>query len=153
MGWVDGRLTFRYADPDHRLAGVRLAQHAGLPTDRLDFDYRDQAWLLDVPAPAAWRLEYQLKLRHLDGREEWVNDPANPARVGGAFGDKSVLRRADYVEPDLVATKDGHLIARHEPDITNTTDVGAKFPGRETTKIVDGVPTTGFFAFSRTSAS
>ncbi|GIF64822.1 hypothetical protein Ais01nite_28570 [Asanoa ishikariensis] len=99
MGWVDGRLTFRYADPDHRLAGVRLAQHAGLPTDRLDFDYRDQAWLLDVPAPAAWRLEYQLKLRHLDGREEWVNDPANPARVGGAFGDKSVLRRADYVEP------------------------------------------------------
>ena len=30
---------------------------------------------------------------------------------------------ADYVEPDLVATKDGHLIARHEPDITNTTDV------------------------------
>jgi glycerophosphoryl diester phosphodiesterase len=30
---------------------------------------------------------------------------------------------ADYVEPDLVATKDGHLIARHEPNITNTTDV------------------------------
>ena len=30
---------------------------------------------------------------------------------------------ADYIEPDLVSTKDGHLIARHEPDITATTDV------------------------------
>ena len=47
---------------------------------------------------------------------------------------------ADYVEPDLVATKDGHLIARHEPDITNTTDVGQhpEFADRETTR-----PSTG----------
>ena len=39
---------------------------------------------------------------------------------------------ADYVEPDLVATKDGYLIARHEPDITNTTDVarGVRRPAR-----------------------
>jgi glycerophosphoryl diester phosphodiesterase len=59
---------------------------------------------------------------------------------------------ADYVEPDLVATKDGHLIARHEPNIADTTDVRAKFPGRETTKIVDGVPTTGFFASDFTLA-
>ena len=33
---------------------------------------------------------------------------------------------ADYIEPDLVATKDGHLIARHEPNISGTTDVGSK---------------------------
>ena len=32
---------------------------------------------------------------------------------------------ADYIEPDLVATKDGHLIARHEPNITTTTDVAS----------------------------
>ena len=51
-----------------------------------------------------------------------------------------------------MATKDGHLIARHEPDITLTTDVRAKFPGRETTKTVDGVPTTGFFASDFTLA-
>ncbi|GAA1884517.1 alpha/beta hydrolase [Asanoa iriomotensis] len=99
MGWVDGRLTLSYADPRHELAGVRLAQHAGMPADQLDFAYRDHAWFLDVAAPPAWRLEYQLRLRHLDGREEHVNDPGNPARVGGAFGDKSVLHRADYVEP------------------------------------------------------
>jgi glycerophosphoryl diester phosphodiesterase len=55
---------------------------------------------------------------------------------------------ADYIEPDLVATKDGHLIARHEPNITTTTDVAShpEFADRETTKVVDGVAETGFFA-------
>jgi glycerophosphoryl diester phosphodiesterase len=55
---------------------------------------------------------------------------------------------ADYIEPDLVATKDGHLIARHEPNITTTTDVAShpEFAGRRTTKVVDGVAETGWFA-------
>lgn len=55
---------------------------------------------------------------------------------------------ADYIEPDVVATKDGVLVARHEPDITNTTDVAdhPEFADRKTTKNVDGVPTTGWFA-------
>jgi glycerophosphoryl diester phosphodiesterase len=55
---------------------------------------------------------------------------------------------ADYIEPDLVATKDGRLIARHEPNITTTTDVGdhPEFASRETTKVVDGVAETGWFA-------
>ncbi len=61
---------------------------------------------------------------------------------------------ADYIEPDLVATKDGHLIARHEPNITTTTDVAShpEFADRETTKIVDGVAETGFFASDFTLA-
>ena len=53
---------------------------------------------------------------------------------------------ADYIEPDLVATKDGHLIARHEPNLVATTDVRDKFPERERTAIVDGFPEPGFFA-------
>jgi glycerophosphoryl diester phosphodiesterase len=55
---------------------------------------------------------------------------------------------ADYIEPDLVATKDGHLIARHEPNITTTTDVAShpEFADRMTTKVVDGVTETGWFA-------
>ena len=36
---------------------------------------------------------------------------------------------ADYIEPDLVSTKDGYLIARHEPMLGGTTDVAAKFRG------------------------
>lgn len=61
---------------------------------------------------------------------------------------------ADYIEPDLVATKDGHLIARHEPNITSTSDVAShpEFADRETTKVVDGVPETGFFASDFTLA-
>jgi glycerophosphoryl diester phosphodiesterase len=54
---------------------------------------------------------------------------------------------ADYIEPDLVVTKDGVLVARHEPEIGGTTDVAAhpEFAGRKTTKLLDGVATTGWF--------
>jgi glycerophosphoryl diester phosphodiesterase len=54
---------------------------------------------------------------------------------------------ADYIEPDLVSTKDGYLIARHEPNIGGTTDVASKFPAsRKSTYIVDGAPVTDYFA-------
>ncbi|MEJ7792106.1 MAG: glycerophosphodiester phosphodiesterase [Gaiellaceae bacterium] len=54
---------------------------------------------------------------------------------------------ADYIEPDLVPTKDGVLVARHENEIGGTTDVAARpeFAARKTTKTIDGVPTTGWF--------
>ncbi|MEU9138095.1 glycerophosphodiester phosphodiesterase [Streptomyces sp. NPDC048404] len=55
---------------------------------------------------------------------------------------------ADVVEAgDLVPTKDGHLVCRHEPEIGGTTDVSAhpEFAGRKTTKTLDGVATTGWF--------
>lgn len=54
---------------------------------------------------------------------------------------------ADYIEPDLVSTKDHVLIARHENDITGTTDVAdhPEFAGRKTTKTIDGQPITGWF--------
>lgn len=61
---------------------------------------------------------------------------------------------ADYIEPDLVATKDGHLIARHEPNLIDTTNVKSlpQFAGRRRTVMVDGVPTDGFFASDFTLA-
>jgi glycerophosphoryl diester phosphodiesterase len=54
---------------------------------------------------------------------------------------------ADYIEPDLVTTKDGVLVARHEPEIGGTTDVAnhPEFTARRTTKSLDGVATTGWF--------
>lgn len=72
----------------------------------------------------------------------------------------AIQRGADFIEPDLVTTKDGVLIARHEPmlavlkddgtvDFSNTTtDVYQRpeFADRKTTKILDGTPTTGWFA-------
>jgi glycerophosphoryl diester phosphodiesterase len=55
---------------------------------------------------------------------------------------------ADYVEPDLVSTKDGRLIVRHEPNISATTDVSRHpaFASRKRTAIVDGEAQTGWFA-------
>jgi glycerophosphoryl diester phosphodiesterase len=56
---------------------------------------------------------------------------------------------ADYVEPDLVTTKDHVLVARHEPNITDTTDVAShpEFADRKTTKVIDAgtPPQTGWF--------
>ncbi|MEH1818644.1 MAG: glycerophosphodiester phosphodiesterase [Nostoc sp.] len=54
---------------------------------------------------------------------------------------------ADYIEPDLVSTKDGVLIARHENEISETTDVAShpEFAYLQTTKIIDGETKTGWF--------
>jgi glycerophosphoryl diester phosphodiesterase len=52
---------------------------------------------------------------------------------------------ADFVEPDLVSTMDGVLIARHENEIGGTTDVADRFPDRKRTKTVDGRSIAGWF--------
>src|SRR5262245_29569188 len=93
-------------------------------------------------------------------------DPEHPLVIGhrGASGYLpehtlpgyvlAIKRGADYIEPDLVSTKDGHLVARHEPDITNTTDVAQhpEFASLKRTRMVDGVPVTGWFATDFTLA-
>jgi enterochelin esterase-like enzyme len=103
-------MAFRLVDPQRRLAGVRLVQHAGIPGEVLDFGYDAGVWQLVLPRPPVWRLEYKLELRHPDGGTEEICDPGNPRRVGGAFGDKSVLEFPDYREPGwlrLTATTPG----------------------------------------------
>ena len=59
----------------------------------------------------------------------------------------AIEQGADFIEPDLVMSKDGHLIVRHENEIGGTTNVAdhPEFADRRTTKTVDGVPTTGWF--------
>jgi glycerophosphoryl diester phosphodiesterase len=54
---------------------------------------------------------------------------------------------ADFIEPDLVSTKDGVLVARHENEISGTTDVDEhpEFASRYTTKTIDGVAISGWF--------
>lgn len=54
---------------------------------------------------------------------------------------------ADYIEPDLVMTKDKVLVDRHEPEIGGTTNVAAhpEFANRRTTKTLDGARVTGWF--------
>src|SRR3954471_4748654 len=54
---------------------------------------------------------------------------------------------ADFIEPDCVVTKDGHLVVRHENEIGGTTDVAAhaEFAGRKATKTIDGQKLDGWF--------
>ena len=59
----------------------------------------------------------------------------------------AIAQGADYIEPDLVLTKDGVLVARHENEISETTDVAdkAEFADRKTSKTIDGQKMTGWF--------
>jgi glycerophosphoryl diester phosphodiesterase len=54
---------------------------------------------------------------------------------------------AEYIEPDLVSSSDGHLVARHENEISGTTDIADRpeFAGRRTTKTIDGSSVAGWF--------
>lgn len=60
---------------------------------------------------------------------------------------RAIDQGADYIEPDLVSTRDGVLVARHENEISETTDIALhpEFAARRTTKTIDGIPTTGWF--------
>src|SRR5689334_25416166 len=59
----------------------------------------------------------------------------------------AIQQGTDYVEPDLVITKDGALVARHENEIGGTTDVAMhpEFAARKTTKVIDGESMAGWF--------
>lgn len=101
------------------------------------------------------------------GRPGWATlDGARPLVIGhrGASGylpehtlesyRRAIELGADFIEPDLVATRDGALIARHEPNISATTDVASRpeFAARKTRKLVDGVAQEGWFASDFTLA-
>ncbi|WP_422248014.1 glycerophosphodiester phosphodiesterase [Sphingobium sp.] len=61
--------------------------------------------------------------------------------------ERAIDQGADYIEPDLVLTKDGVLVARHENEISGTTDVAdhPEFADRKTEKTIDGIVMTGWF--------
>ncbi|WP_421849095.1 glycerophosphodiester phosphodiesterase family protein [Novosphingobium sp.] len=61
--------------------------------------------------------------------------------------EKAIADGADFIEPDLVPTKDGVLVARHESNITETTDVAnhPEFAARRAVKVIDGKRQEGWF--------
>lgn len=67
---------------------------------------------------------------------------------------KAIADGADFIEPDLVATKDGVLVSRHENEIGGTTDVAAhpEFAARKTAKTIDGQRIEGWFSEDFTMA-
>lgn len=101
-----------------------------------------------APALLKWRSAYAapslavkpLVLAHR-GASAW-----RPEHTLGAYL-KAMHDGADYIEPDLVMTRDGHLVVRHESNIAETTDVAnhPEFAHRHRTCVIDGVTQTGWF--------
>ena len=109
--------------------------------------FSSEGELLEAPIPTPNPVD----LNTLNGQD--------PLVIGhrGASGDfpehtleayrAAISAGADFIEPDLVITSDGVLIARHEPLLDDTTNVAEVFgPERMSTKILDGVEITGYFA-------
>jgi glycerophosphoryl diester phosphodiesterase len=69
-----------------------------------------------------------------------------PEHTLASYG-KAIADGADFIEPDLVMTKDGIMVARHESEFGGTTDVAGhpEFAARKTTKTIDGHATSGWF--------
>jgi glycerophosphoryl diester phosphodiesterase len=99
-----------------------------------------------VPAPA------------VEAREGGAGEPrARPIIIAhrGASGHRpehtleayglAIDMGADFIEPDLVMTRDGVLVARHENEIGETTDVAQRFPARRRTQVIDGDTIVGWF--------
>lgn len=104
--------------------------------------------------PFPWALAF---LSLLAAMPQTVNRPIVIAHRG-ASGERpehtlaayelAIDQGADYIEPDLVITKDGVLIARHENELSDTTDVASRpeFANRKTSKTIDGMRVTGWFS-------
>ncbi len=92
-----------------------------------------------VPATAAAEGDF-LVIAHRGASGE------RPEHTLAAY-ERAIDQGADFIEPDLVLTKDGVLVARHENEIGGTTDVAdhPEFADRKTTKVIDGVEMAGWF--------
>ncbi len=97
------------------------------------------ALLLASPV-AAQTVTHPLVIAHRGASGE------RPEHTRAAY-ELAIEQGADLIEPDLVMSKDGQLVVRHENEIGGTTDVAdhPEFAARRTTKTIDGVPTTGWF--------
>jgi glycerophosphoryl diester phosphodiesterase len=98
------------------------------------------AMALAMPAPAL-AADRPLVIAHRGASGE------RPEHTLAAY-ERAIDQGADYIEPDLVVTKDLVLVARHENELSGTTDVAARpeFEDRRRTKTIEGITLTGWFA-------
>jgi len=98
------------------------------------------ATLCALPSAAQTFKRYPLIIAHRGASGERPESTLAAFRLAIAEG-------ADVIEPDLEMTKDGHMVVRHENEISQTTDVAGRpeFASRKTTKNVQGQSVTGWF--------
>ncbi|MDP9799070.1 glycerophosphoryl diester phosphodiesterase [Catenuloplanes nepalensis] len=106
------------------LAGIALAASPSSPASAASPSSRGEPLVIAHRGASGYRPEHTLEAYRL------------AIRMG-----------ADFIEPDLVSTRDGVLVARHENEISGTTDVAAhpEFASRRTTKTIDGTAVSGWF--------
>ena len=94
-----------------------------------------------TPAEPAEQSERPLVIAHRGASGE------RPEHTLAAY-ERAIDQGADYVEPDLVVTKDLHLVARHENELSDTTDIASReeFADRRRTKDVEGQRVAGWFS-------
>jgi enterochelin esterase family protein len=92
-------ISLHIDDPDETYTAVRLCADLELAPDRREFRRDDDRWVLELGDLPLQRLEYLIEVEHSDGGTETINDPVNPGRVSGVFGDKSELRLDGYKDP------------------------------------------------------
>ena len=99
------------------------------------------ALLIFTASPALAQISYPLIIAHRGASGE------RPEHTRAAY-ERAIEQGADFIEPDLVISRDGVLIVRHENEIGETTDVATRpdFAARRTLKTVDGRPVRGWFA-------
>jgi enterochelin esterase family protein len=95
-------VSFELTDRPGRLAAVRLVQEVGL-AGPLEFARSGGRWQLSVAVPDVLRMEYLFEVEDYHHVRWTITDPANPRRVPGAFGEKSVLEFAGYRPPAWLA--------------------------------------------------
>lgn len=122
-------------------ASARLARRAGWYA----------CWLLAATWPVGGLLANEPVAVHARAAKVWLlahrgASALRPEHTLAAYA-LAIADGADYVEPDLVSTRDGFLVARHENNIAETTDVARhpEFAARRTTKRIDGQSVTGWF--------
>lgn len=104
----DDGVTFTVIDRYRKLAAVRLVQELGL--EDVAFTRAQTVWTLRIERPPVDRMEYLFEIEDHNDHRATITDPANPRRVSGAFGDKSVVEFPEYRPPtwlDLPATDTG----------------------------------------------
>jgi glycerophosphoryl diester phosphodiesterase len=140
----------------------RLLTGADFDIESFVFDKKGDLWIGDEFGPYILHFDATGKLLEApiptpNPFNPNINDQAIVIAHRGASGElpehtleayaRAIELGADFIEPDLVTTKDGVLIARHEPLLDDTTNVSEIFgPERKTTKNLDGVEVTGYFA-------
>ncbi|WP_407674264.1 esterase-like activity of phytase family protein [Nodularia harveyana] len=175
-GSVDVLGFIQLSDPDNKVpfsivnegTTERLLTGADFDVESIVLDQDGSIWIGDEFGPYLLHFDATGKLLEAPIDTPGVRSPQKPFNTltgeaplviahRGASGDRpehtleayalAIEQGADFVEPDLVITSDGVLIARHEPILDDTTNIAEVFgEDRKSTKMLDGVEVTAYFA-------